>query len=1134
MSKHLLVVLCAVTMISIVAPQEAWADPAGNEWVVAVPAEVSFGESFAAKEIRRYIYLRSGKWLPLVEDAAASRNAIVVATSERAIAGNRGTGLGRQDYLLRSEGSTVYVIGGSDTATLYGAYRFAEHLGIRFYMDGDVVPDERVPFSIPQLDERRSPLFELRGIQPFHDFPEGPDWWSTDDYLAVIGQLPKMGMNFFGLHTYPENRPAAEPTVWIGTPEAANEDGSVETGYPVLYYTTGLESGWGFQAKKTSDYHFGAGMLYDRDYFGSEVMRGLEPRAESEEQAIELFRRVGAMFSRAFSWAHDLGVRTCVGTETPLVVPARVRQHMEIPNPAFKALGGKTVSYPSPENAKEQDPVYRSVRWDLQGYTFPVPNGRYQLTLRFCEVAHGSKGARVFDVFVEDRPVVESLDIFDRVGKDAPLDLVFESVEVADGALDIRFAPRTEYPCIAAIDVAGPETRVRVNCGGPAVGEYLADNDQATLRPEDYARLYEGIFTRIMRAYPIDYYWLWTPEGWTWSGVSEGEVTATLQDIQAAHDVATRLNVPFQLATCGWVLGPQYDRALFDRELPRDMAVSCINRAVGHDPVEPGFADIQDRGKWAIPWLEDDPALNSPQLWAGRMRRDAKDALEYGCNGLMGIHWRTRILSMNVSALAQAGWDQTGWTRLEPEVETGVLGGQTAEYAQAPIEGTEADPLYRTVRFGMQGYRLAMPDGPCKVTLQFCEPHYAEPGKRVFGVCIEGVSVVEDLDVFAQVGRNRALDMVFDTAVSDGMLNIDFVSKVEFPCIAAFQVESGTFLKKVNCGGEALEGYEKDLTSVSGHLPAGDFYQDWARAQFGPEVGEAAGRVFERMDGRLPRPSDWIGGPGGYAPSAKPWEEVLPTYAFVDEFAALRPKVVGMGNLERFDYWLSNFRFMRATARMCSVWHSLNKALDGIEAEKDPDRAAAMAREEALPLRRELVAVVSEAYRNLLAAVNTWGGLAGITNLEQHTFQALISDTGARLEKALGESLPADAQLARSYDGPTRLIVPTVRTAVMAGEPLEITAIVLSPKPVQRVEVFRRRLGQDVAFDAVTAAHHERGWYRATLEPDGEDFEYYVQAVDENGSEVRWPATAPGLCQTVVTVEAPNVVVANGGFQEAN
>ena len=35
----------------------------------------------------------------------------------------------------------VYIIGGDDIGTLYGAYRYAEHLGVRFYLHGDVVPD---------------------------------------------------------------------------------------------------------------------------------------------------------------------------------------------------------------------------------------------------------------------------------------------------------------------------------------------------------------------------------------------------------------------------------------------------------------------------------------------------------------------------------------------------------------------------------------------------------------------------------------------------------------------------------------------------------------------------------------------------------------------------------------------------------------------------------------------------------------------------------------------------------------------------------------------------------------------------------------------------------------------------------
>ena len=53
-------------------------------------------------------------------------------------------------------------------------------------------------------------------LQPFHDFPEGPDWWSAEDYKAIFTQLTKMRMNFLGIHCYPEGLPYAEPTVWHG------------------------------------------------------------------------------------------------------------------------------------------------------------------------------------------------------------------------------------------------------------------------------------------------------------------------------------------------------------------------------------------------------------------------------------------------------------------------------------------------------------------------------------------------------------------------------------------------------------------------------------------------------------------------------------------------------------------------------------------------------------------------------------------------------------------------------------------------------------------------------------------------------------------------------------------------------
>ncbi len=199
--------------------------------VIVVSTEASPLERLAGRELRRYIYLSTGRLLPLLKaDVLPEKpiRRILLARKDTALVRSAPGGnslaaaadsLGNEQFLLTtpSQGlaENLWVVGGDDIGTLYGAYRLAEHFGVRYYLHGDVVPSQQSEFALPSLDERCQPLFKLRGILPFHDFPEGPDWWDTDDYLAVIGQLPKLRMNFFGLHTYPEGKPNAEPTVWI-------------------------------------------------------------------------------------------------------------------------------------------------------------------------------------------------------------------------------------------------------------------------------------------------------------------------------------------------------------------------------------------------------------------------------------------------------------------------------------------------------------------------------------------------------------------------------------------------------------------------------------------------------------------------------------------------------------------------------------------------------------------------------------------------------------------------------------------------------------------------------------------------------------------------------------------------------
>ncbi len=88
--------------------------------------------------------------------------------------------LGLQEYLLktvpwasRDAKPVLLVVAGGSVGTLYGACRVAEHLGVRFYLHEDVVPDSQWVLALPMLDERGAPLFQTRGIQPFPISPRG-------------------------------------------------------------------------------------------------------------------------------------------------------------------------------------------------------------------------------------------------------------------------------------------------------------------------------------------------------------------------------------------------------------------------------------------------------------------------------------------------------------------------------------------------------------------------------------------------------------------------------------------------------------------------------------------------------------------------------------------------------------------------------------------------------------------------------------------------------------------------------------------------------------------------------------------------------------------------------------------------
>lgn len=300
---------------------------------IVIRTEASETELLAANEMRRYAYLRTGKLLS-VKVGAPKEGYIAIGVKSPAFSGEIGRSLGTQEFALkttRSEwGITWWVVGGDAMGTLYGAYRFAEKLGVQFALNGDILPDQRWQDDWPEPNETGEPRFAMRGVLPFHNFQIGPDWWNLHDYQQVLTQMAKLRMNFFGLHTYPSwnhSIPGPEANLWIGLPEDVDEAGNIKTAFYSGVATTRV--GWLIDPMPTSRYTAGAHLLFEGDEYASDFLGEYTEWPRTDEGQVDLFNRYGDFQAAAFGLARRLGIKTAMGTELPLGVPARVAERLK-------------------------------------------------------------------------------------------------------------------------------------------------------------------------------------------------------------------------------------------------------------------------------------------------------------------------------------------------------------------------------------------------------------------------------------------------------------------------------------------------------------------------------------------------------------------------------------------------------------------------------------------------------------------------------------------------------------------------------------------------------------------------------------------------------------------------------------
>ena len=171
------------------------------------------------------------------------------------------------------------------------------------------------------------------------------------------------------------------------------------------------------------------------------------------------------------------------------------------------------------------------------------------------------------------------------------------------------------------------------------------------------------------------------------------------------------------------------------------------------------------------------------------LRLTASDSvLSSGDNVVVTVTTSGTVAPIRINAGGPAYNDTSGraW-----QADASFSGGATYSVSSTTaIAGTTDPTLYRSERFGNFSYNIPVPTGNYLVTLHFAEIYWTAANQRVFNVSAEGQLVLDHLDIWASAGARTALTRTFESTVTDGTLNLAFVTVTDNAKISAIEVTS--------------------------------------------------------------------------------------------------------------------------------------------------------------------------------------------------------------------------------------------------------------------------------------------------------------------------------------------------------
>ena len=130
-------------------------------------------------------------------------------------------------------------------------------------------------------------------------------------------------------------------------------------------------------------------------------------------------------------------------------------------------IGGVGTNYYRHIKGTEDQYLYNTQRYDLEGFKVKVPNGNYKVTFLFSETKFDRPGQRVFHLKVQDSEVLRNIDVFKAAGRDSAYTITSGMVKVDNYTLDIQFEPVVGPTFLSGFVIEGKTADVNQIKGTP-------------------------------------------------------------------------------------------------------------------------------------------------------------------------------------------------------------------------------------------------------------------------------------------------------------------------------------------------------------------------------------------------------------------------------------------------------------------------------------------------------------------------------------------------------------------------------------------------------------------------------------------------------------------------------------------